>query len=56
MTLPRIGQSIARYRQEAARYLQPVRDESGRIVAPPQSIDAERPAGQWNQNADQRSA
>ena len=34
----------------------PIVDESGRPIAPPQTIYPVRPAGIWDQNADQRSA
>lgn len=58
MTSLNIGQPTTRYRQEIAEYesTEPVRDISGRIVAPPQSIYPERPAGPWTTNTDQRGA
>lgn len=33
-----------------------VHDESGRLIAPPQSIYPERPVGPWTTNTDQRGA
>ena len=49
------GQFVTRYQPPVVQYSgTDVRDESGRLIAPPQSIYLERQPGPWDHNRDAR--